>query len=383
MVGVVGGDVPVELITAAGAVPVRLSGSPDVDRELGDRYLGTGVDPEARALLAGLLAGAWPGLDALVVGRDCEASSRLFYALRELHRTGAAPGLPPVLLADVLHLPHRSTTRYVAHRLGELRTRLADVLGTARPGPADAAPADTAPADGVLADAALAEAVRAHDLLRARLATLVRRRRAMPMRSGPPELSGVDALALYAATETMPVADGIALLDRTLVGPPDAAAVPRAVGALESRGQADGARRRVPLRRVPLRRVHLTGSSHDGPSVYLALENAGYVVVSDDHDRGDLLARGQVGDPANLAEFYQSARPTAARSAPRVRAALLDADLTESVPDLVVAYIREHDDAPSWDLAAQRAVCARRGVPLVVVDRQQYGQIDLERLEQV
>jgi hypothetical protein len=107
VVGYVGADVPVELVTAAGALPVRLAGNPARDRSLADRYL----DPASRSILAGLLAGEQE-LDLLLVSNDCEGSLRLFYAIREMRRLGREPGLPRTHLVDVLHLPHRTTMRY-------------------------------------------------------------------------------------------------------------------------------------------------------------------------------------------------------------------------------------------------------------------------------
>jgi len=333
VVGVVGPDVPRELVTAVGGLAVRLHGAPGTDRELGDRYLGRGVDPWARALLAGLLQGGWPGLDALVVGRDSEASSRLFFALRELHRIGYADGVPQVVLCDVLHLPHRSTTRYVERRLHAVAAALGEVAGVRV-------------VDG------LAGAVEAHDRVRALLVELSAVRR-----SSPPRLSGVEALAVHAAVQATDPEQAGALLGDLLA-------------ELPTRPPLDGLR------------VHLTGSSHDEPSVYRALADEGLVVVSEDHDWGDLQGHRPVGVATltALAERYQRSGPTAQRASADARAALLDADLQQGRPDLVVAYIRERDDAPGWDLPAQRSVCARHGIPMVELDHQEYGRVDLDRL---
>jgi hypothetical protein len=120
-VGYVGADVPVELITAAGLLPLRLAGKPGTDSTPGDRYLGRGVDPVARSILTRILTGDYGPLEAIVVSRDCEASLRLFYALRELHRVEPELRLPPVRLVDVLHLPHHTTTRYVHAKIAGLR----------------------------------------------------------------------------------------------------------------------------------------------------------------------------------------------------------------------------------------------------------------------
>jgi benzoyl-CoA reductase/2-hydroxyglutaryl-CoA dehydratase subunit BcrC/BadD/HgdB len=331
VIGVVGPDVPRELITALGGLAVRLHGRVDTDRELGDRYLGTGVDAWARALLASLLAGDWSDLDAVVVGRDSEASSRLFFALRELHRIGLADRLPPVLLCDVLHLPYRSTTRYVASRLGQLQEGLEDLTACRTP------------------PGALAEAIAAHDRVRGLLRSVADVRR-----SATPRLNGSEALAVHAAVQAVSPDDAERLLTALL----------------------DELADRPPLTGV---RLHLTGSSHDDPSVYRQLESVAAVIVSEDHDWGDLQWRRPVGESGRtaLAERYQHNGPTAQRASAQARAGLLGDDLTAGRPDLVVAYVREHDDAPAWDVPAQQTVCSRHDVPLVLLEHQEYGQVDL------
>jgi benzoyl-CoA reductase/2-hydroxyglutaryl-CoA dehydratase subunit BcrC/BadD/HgdB len=331
--GYVGADVPVELLTAAGYHPVRLSGAPDEDASPGRHYLGGGLDPVACSILTRLLAGAYGGLDVLVVSRDCEASLRLFYVLRELRRVEPGIALPPVHLVDVLHLPHRTTTRYVLAKVRGLREWLAT---QGRP----------------VTDAALAEAVAAHDRLRALL-------REIGALRAQRRLTGVEMLGIVAAVTTRPVADVLPLLA-------DLAA------ELPTREPAPG------------HPVHLTGSSHDSPHVYAALEAAGLLVVGEDHDRGDLLALGDVGaarpDRADLAiaERYQFAGPAAPRASIRARAAHSAAALRERGARGLVSYVRRFDDAPPWDFPAQRAAT---DVPAVLVEQQEYGRItDLDRV---
>jgi benzoyl-CoA reductase/2-hydroxyglutaryl-CoA dehydratase subunit BcrC/BadD/HgdB len=329
VVGCVGADVPVELLTAAGMLAVRLAGDPAADRGAGDSYLGRGLDPVARSVLSRLLAGDFGRLDALVVSRDCEASLRLFYAVRELRRLEPGLGLPPVHLVDVLHLPHRTTTRYVLAKVREMRAAVGRWAG--------------AP----VTDDALAAAIAAHDRLRGLLAALTGLRRARPAR-----LSGTRALAVAAATTAVPVPDAIDLVSAVL-----AADLPEIGG----------------------RRTFLTGSSHDCPHVYAALEGAGLLVVGDDHDWGDLLGEGPVGAPTELAlaERYQHAGPTGPRGSIRRRAAYTAAAALACDAELLVAYVREHDDGPPWDFPAQREAT---GLPAVLLDRQPYGEVELSRL---
>jgi benzoyl-CoA reductase/2-hydroxyglutaryl-CoA dehydratase subunit BcrC/BadD/HgdB len=327
--GYVGADVPVELLTAAGYHPVRLSGAPDEDASPGRHYLGGGLDPVACSILTRLLAGAYGPLDVLVVSRDCEASLRLFYVLRELRRVEPGIALPPVHLVDVLHLPHRTTTRYVLAKVRGLREWLG---AQGRPVP----------------DAALAGAVTAHDRVRALL-------REMGVLRAQRRLTGVEMLGIVAAVTTRPVVEVLPLLGELTAQLPH----------------------REPMPGHP---VYLTGSSHDGPHVYAALEAAGLLVVGEDHDRGDLLALGDVGTATNLAiaERYQFAGPAAPRASIRARAAHTAAALRERDARGLVSYVRRFDDAPPWDFPAQRAAT---DVPAVLVAQQEYGRItDLDRV---
>jgi benzoyl-CoA reductase/2-hydroxyglutaryl-CoA dehydratase subunit BcrC/BadD/HgdB len=334
--GYVGADVPVEVLTAAGFLPVRLTGDPDTPPVAGDRYLGRGLDPVARSVLTRLLDGAYGRLDALVVSHDCEASLRLFYAVRELHRTEPGIGLPPVHLVDVLHLPHRTTTRYVLAKIRQLRTQVERWKGSP------------------VTDEDLAGAVAAHDRVRSLLGRVAGLRRARPAR-----LTGIEALAAVAATTALPP-DRAALLLEALLAEADA--LPEAGGT----------------------RVFLTGSSHDHPRVHAALEEAGLLVVGEDHDWGDLLHHRLVDPPPDpallelaLAERYQHNGPAAAAASIRQRAAHTAAAARACRADALLSYVRVHDDAPRWDFPAQRAAT---GLPAVLVDRQPYGRIDLDAL---
>ncbi|MFV2195347.1 2-hydroxyacyl-CoA dehydratase [Nocardiopsis sp. LOL_012] len=329
VVGYVGADVPVEALTAAGALGVRLRGIPGSDPSTGDRYLGRGLDPAARALLSDLVGGAFEGLDAVVVSRDCEASARLFYALRELRRIEPETVPVPVHLVDVLHLPHRSTTRYVRTEIGRLR----EVLGswTGRTVDADA----------------LAKAITAHDRLRSLLSRLSDLRRSRPARLG-----GTHLLEAVAATTRMPVERATELLEAVLADP---AFLPGAEGV----------------------RVFATGSSHDTPAVYAELERLGLLIAGEDHDWGELLSHRLVGGTteAALAERYQYNGPTSQRASIVRRAGHTAAAARACGAKALVCYVREHDNAPPWDFTAQREAA---GLPAVLLDRQPHGGLTEE-----
>ncbi|AQZ61236.1 benzoyl-CoA reductase [[Actinomadura] parvosata subsp. kistnae] len=332
---------PVELLTAAGARAFRLTGDPDAGSGTGDRYLGLGVDPAARSVLTRLLAGSYGHLDRVVVSHDCEASLRLFYALRELRRVEPGTALPEAYLVDLLHLPHRTTARYNRRRIGEFAARLEAWTGR--------------PLD-------LPRAVAAHDERRRLLAAAAELRRAVPAR-----LTGRQFLAVLNAP--LPVDEHVALLRRLL-------------------DEADR------LQEHPGRRVFLSGSDHDTPHVYEAVESEGYVIVGEDHSFGDLsvtdpigtggpgasgLGTGSLGAGLDvLAEHYHRSGPTAHRATAGERAAHAAAAVKRCRAELFVAYSRAGDEAPAWDFPAQRAAL---DVPAVLLERQEYGRADLTALK--
>ena len=319
VVGVVGADVPVELVEAAGAVPVRLAGRPGAPSAEAVELLGAAVDAATLAVLTRVLAGGTRGMAGLVVSRDCQGSLALFYALRELRRLDPWRGLPPVHLLDLLHLPRASTTAYDVTEVERLAAALAGWTGRA--------PDDL----GGSLDQARA--------VRERLLELQRRRR------GPqPTVPGTLALHVHGVVAAVPAAEAVDLLDGLLAAPLPA------------------------LGRRP--RVFVTGSPQDDDGNYAALEAAGWHVVGEDHDWGDLALTVDVpAEPsvAGLALARQHRGPAAATASVPDRAAWTAAQAAACGADLVLALVRAHDEAPGWDLPAQRRAA---GVPVVALVRQ-------------
>ncbi len=229
--GLLGWSAPRELVTAAGMLPVRLSperlaglglsrgsegrneqGAAEVPVSAGGHALpdapaafGHELAPATAALAAALLSGALDWIDFLVIGRDREDYTRLFYLLRELRRGGAAPGLIPVAFFDLLRLPSRTSARYNRQRAAGLVAVIAGWAGHPVT-PADlvgavAAAGETAhsfrgiqelrsrPQPGISGTDALAAAIadRVRTAARARLPCRVRRRRPrrLPGARGP------------------------------------------------------------------------------------------------------------------------------------------------------------------------------------------------------
>lgn len=139
VVGYVGDTVPVEAITASGALAWRVA-PVDGDTAAADPWIETFADLDARLLFARYVEGAYDELALLVVPRSSETQHKLFLALREAQRVGLKRGGPALWLHDVLHTQRESSrayglarTRGLLARLGSFTGRLADdeALGSA------------------------------------------------------------------------------------------------------------------------------------------------------------------------------------------------------------------------------------------------------------
>ena len=124
IVGYVGNDVPVALILAAGALPVRLRVGAGSGKSGVDRFIESSFAPELRAIADQWLQGALDHLDAVIFARSDDSGQRLYYYLCELQRRGLCAG-PRPLLHDVAGLARGASaehtlesTRLLASQLG-------------------------------------------------------------------------------------------------------------------------------------------------------------------------------------------------------------------------------------------------------------------------
>lgn len=315
VIGVVGGDVPVEIIEAAGGHAFRMSGA---DRPAGDeavRLLGAAVDSVAHSILDSILTGDVGFLRGLVVSRDSQAALRLFYVLRMLAQQGRA--VPDVHLVDLLHLPRASTRDYNAGQLATLADTVAGWTGT-----------------GVTP-----ENLYTARRLRAELCAALR-----TMRAGRAAgtVTGAAALRVYTLAQTGPPADCLASMDAVL-----GAARSQPYPGPAPEGPAEGRHR-----------VFLTGSTIDQVSVYDRLEAAGLFVAGEDHNWGDPVADlwDMPAEITDLATAYTEiaghrlyAGPMSQTSGLAERARYSADRIRRCGASVVLSVCRDHDPAPGWD----------------------------------
>ncbi|MEL5991556.1 2-hydroxyacyl-CoA dehydratase family protein [Microbacterium phosphatis] len=313
-IGVIGADVPRQLLLAVGATPVRVFGSWVGPVSVAAAELPGAVDAVAARLLDTLLAGEHRDLAGLVICNDSTAHLRLFYVLRILAARGRVPY--PVHLVDAPRGGGPARERFVARQYERLAAFVVSLTGM--------------PLEPAGLGAAAERELRLGDAL-ARL----RERR----RSG--RCSGPAALVAYRAAATLPPEDAAAVVDA-----------------------AEGAAAGAP--------VFVTGSAHPDAAAYEEIERAGLRVVGEDHDTGDAAWIGdavQAADPDAvirlLATRHAARPPLAARSLAAERADELGRRLDATAASGVIALARELDDGPAWDVPAQRRVAEARGLPFV------------------
>ena len=134
VVGYYGNDIPVALILAADALPVRLRAAPRGQTPRADLYLESAHSPELRALVEQWLAGGLDFIETVIFPRSDDSAQRVYYYLCELQRRGACAG-PRPLLFDVAGIGRpvsvaytRESTRRLASDLGVNGERLPHAL---------------------------------------------------------------------------------------------------------------------------------------------------------------------------------------------------------------------------------------------------------------
>ena len=126
VIGYVGTEVPVDLIAAANALPLRLRGKAGASTTHADKYLESAFLPETRAIAEQWLSGELDFIDAVIFPRSSDSSQRLYYYLCELQRRKHCKG-PTPLLYDLATI-RRDTS--LDHTIDSTR-RLATLLNVA------------------------------------------------------------------------------------------------------------------------------------------------------------------------------------------------------------------------------------------------------------
>jgi len=97
VIGYVGPDVPVELILAADALPVRVSGKSGMATPRADSFMERAFMPEMRSIAEQWVSRELDFIDSIVLPRSDDSAQRLYYYMCELQRLGRCAGPKPII----------------------------------------------------------------------------------------------------------------------------------------------------------------------------------------------------------------------------------------------------------------------------------------------
>lgn len=311
--GYMSADVPVELILASGAMPVRLQGVPGMQTPNADRYLERAFSAEVRSITERWLTGALDFLDGVIFPRTSDSAQRLYYYLCELQRTGACGG-PRPLLFDLAKIRRHSSRE---HSIRAVRA-LAAGLGVD---------------EQQLPNGSRRFSQRAH-LAKALIALRCNER--------PPAGSWAHRLLREASSDWTEGFD--ARLKQQLA---------------------------APVRLESKHRLLLVGSAPPDERFHEAVEAAGSTIVGELYDAEPQWFTAEVQSFEALGtRYYESALGSRAF----VDAAEQLIEKTKSLrADGVILWLTEEEEALVWELPAQRRALAEAQIPALVLTRQAWA----------
>jgi benzoyl-CoA reductase/2-hydroxyglutaryl-CoA dehydratase subunit BcrC/BadD/HgdB len=329
VLGKLGFDVPDELAIAAGFLPVQVYAEPEKPLAQADKYLEYAFDPMVRCQFEKLVDGTYKEqLDALAISNSTDVIIRIFLYLREIQRSEPEMPLPPLTFMDWLFTRNRMHQERDELIVRLFMEQLEEWSGKK------------------LTDEAIREAASICNEDRAALREMACLRHGEEVR-----ITGSEALVIIGSAYFM---------ERSR----HAKLVKEVVQAAQEWPVLEGPR------------VFVTGSAQENTALYEKLENAGAVIVGEDHDWGDRfyerdfsmeypVVRAAV-DRYMLREFSSKK----AFVSQRVEA--LDRSASETGADAVLFYTNIYDDSGSWDYPSQRKSLESRGIATLHMAKMAY-----------
>lgn len=249
---------PVEIITAAGLVPVRLRGDVNAPITKADAHMETIVCPFVRNVFDAVLKGTYEYLDGIVVPHLCDSTSRTYdtwaYNVQ----------LPYSFFLNVPHASDQPSIDFFKAVLGTFIKSLEGLTGTR------------------ITDEALAQSVKAHNRNRGMMRQLYALRQA-----NLPLISGVEMTQVLVAAMGMPVDESTRLI---------ASVIDEVKGRAPKAKSSDSAR------------IMIVGDQIDNTAMVEIVENTGAWVVMDDMSIGAKIYWLDVDETKNpldgIAERY-------------------------------------------------------------------------------
>jgi benzoyl-CoA reductase subunit C len=336
VVGYFEDNVPEELILAAGFLPYRLSGKPDVPPErlkqyvfpmwkkhsLAERQVKLGF---INSMLDLIFRGDFDFVDYLVIPYSRKAILAIWQQLHDAKVAYPQLKLPQTHILDRAMTPSFDSSLFNQQRIFEFRQQLETWSGA------------------TINDEALARAIRLTNAQREAIATL----NALRVDG---KVSGAEALALTSAGKFMPVTDHTSLLS-----------------------EANAAIARRPSRSGP--RVFLAGSPQDNDQLYKVLEDAGGNIVAENHYWGAPAAYYPVVtdmEPITaIAHMYHSKPSSVVYPLQRAIDEVVERAVAARA-DAVIFSVYDNDNHEIWSVPGTIDALKVAGIPSLYLSQQPY-----------
>jgi benzoyl-CoA reductase subunit C len=331
---------PVEIITASGAVPLRLRGFSAEPVTKADAHMETIVCPFIRNVFDGALKGKYGYLDGMIMPHLCDSIDRTndvwSYNLQ----------LPYWHFLNVPHLTDDSSIEFMKEMLHVLIGTLENFLGKKITGED------------------LARAIIAHNENRTAMRELYNLRK-----SNPPAISGTEMMHVLIAAMSLPVEESTALIKKVA---------------------GDVSQRKVQASSSP--RIMISGGHIDNVALMETIEKSGAQVVMDDITIGSKIYWPDVdpiGDPVDaLAQRYlrKIKVPTTYTDGGGTYEDSLEARfghlrrfIDEFKIDGAILYVYKYCDPYGFDVPAMKSFVESRGIPVLYVE-DEYSEATLPRI---
>jgi benzoyl-CoA reductase/2-hydroxyglutaryl-CoA dehydratase subunit BcrC/BadD/HgdB len=327
VVGVVGSAAPVELVLAAGRLPIQVAAEPPHPTPIADVWMEATFEWQQRSILDRVARGDFELFDLLIFTRSYH---EVYYYLKEIVRQGQGAQVPPLHMYDLMQSQRAAVRAYGQNRTDDLLARLARLAG--RP----------------ISDDDLRGAIAATNRARQAIRALLERRR-------QGAVSGATALRAIGAGYFMHPSAFAETLE----------------GYLRDLKPEPGLAGRPRLLVVPSEPL-----SH--PTLHDALEAAGALVVAEDDWWGSRAPGADIPEDAApraaIFEKYFSDMPTLEVSPRAPREAWLHQQIEQGEVDGVVFYVPPSDQLFGWYYPGLKAYLDERGVLSVLVHQDVLSQ---------
>lgn len=332
-IGYVCSFVPVEMITAAGCAPFRIRGDVNEPITKGDTLLETIVCPFIRSCFDLGLKGKYDFLSGAVIPHGCDSMTRSYSTWRY------SWDMPYFRFLNIPSVVKPQSFEFFAEEIKSYQKGLEEFTGKK------------------ITDDDLGEAIKRHNEYRDRVKAIYEFRK-----STPPKISGTELMKVLTVGTSLPVDDGIALLDQVI---------------------AELATRETPP--VPAGpRILLDGACVDNMDIVQTIEDCGANVVADsicNGSRDSLPKTDETGDPIMaLAERYLD-KINCPKTYRDNTAGTFEGDIADRFGDIgahakdfnvdgAILYVLKFCDPFGFEVPARKAYYESINVPMLYLEDQ-------------